>query len=191
MKYKISQHLLILYGLTEPSDLMWLCLNIAILRSETQPHLIPCYIAMYGGGHTFVYEAEFCVIMDQFIFAGEHKSFTALGSGIGDGALDEGSGTAMSAVLRDGVDAEDHLPGTVFLVEGGILIHVVGQVSRIGDHAVYKGNELIFIEHEPEMVTVMGQAVFKIAAGGGLSGREAFRLNSGDSVKIVYGGSSD
>ena len=30
MKYKISQHLLILYGLTEPSDLMWLRLNIAI-----------------------------------------------------------------------------------------------------------------------------------------------------------------
>ena len=30
MKYKISQHLLILYGLTETSDLMWLCLNIAI-----------------------------------------------------------------------------------------------------------------------------------------------------------------
>ena len=32
MKYKISQHLLILYGLTEPSDLMWLRLNIAILE---------------------------------------------------------------------------------------------------------------------------------------------------------------
>ena len=30
MKYKISQHLLILYGLTETSDLMWLRLNIAI-----------------------------------------------------------------------------------------------------------------------------------------------------------------
>ena len=30
MKYKISQHLLILYSLTEPSDLMWLRLNIAI-----------------------------------------------------------------------------------------------------------------------------------------------------------------
>ena len=58
---------------------------IARVRSETQPHLIPCYIAMYGGGHTFVYEAEFCVIMDQFIFAGEHKSFAALDSGIGDG----------------------------------------------------------------------------------------------------------
>ena len=33
MKYKISQHLLILYSLTEPSDLMWLRLNIAILIS--------------------------------------------------------------------------------------------------------------------------------------------------------------
>ena len=32
MKYKISQHLLILYSLTEPSDLMWLRLNIAILE---------------------------------------------------------------------------------------------------------------------------------------------------------------
>ena len=31
MKYKISQHLLILYSLSEPSDLMWLRLNIAIL----------------------------------------------------------------------------------------------------------------------------------------------------------------
>ena len=33
MKYKISQHLLILYSLTEPSDLMWLRLNIAIWES--------------------------------------------------------------------------------------------------------------------------------------------------------------
>ena len=33
MKYKISQHLLILYSLTEPSDLMWLRLKIAILIS--------------------------------------------------------------------------------------------------------------------------------------------------------------
>ena len=147
MKYKISQHLLILYGLTEPSDLMWLCLNIAILRSETQPHLIPCYIAMYGGGHTFVYEAEFCVIMDQFIFAGEHKSFAALDSGIGDGTLDEDSGIAMSAVFRDGIDAEDHLPGTVFLMESGMFIHFIGQVSHIGDHAVYKGNELLSLIH--------------------------------------------
>ena len=146
---------------------------------------------MYGGGHAFVYEAEFCVIMDQFIFAGEHKSFAALGSGIGDGTLDEGSGIAMSAVFRDGIDAEDHLPGTVFLMESGMFIHFIGQVSHIGDHAVYKGNELIFIEHEPEMVTVMGQALFKIAAGGSLSGWEAFSLNSGDSVKIFYGGSSD
>ncbi len=30
MKYKISQYLLILYGLTEPSGLVWLRLNIAI-----------------------------------------------------------------------------------------------------------------------------------------------------------------
>ena len=34
MKYKISQYLLILYGLTEPSDLMWLRLNIAIELSR-------------------------------------------------------------------------------------------------------------------------------------------------------------
>ena len=37
MKYKISQHLLILYSLTELSDLMWLRLNIAILM-KLSPH---------------------------------------------------------------------------------------------------------------------------------------------------------
>ena len=72
-----------------------------------------------------------------------------------------------------------------------MFIHFIGQVSHIGDHAVYKGNELIFIEHEPEMVTVMGQALFKIAAGGSLSGWKAFSLNSGDCIKIFYGGGSD
>ena len=51
MKYKISQHLLILYSLAEPSDLMWLRLNIAIFALvavlEMQYNYINCAI-FYG-----------------------------------------------------------------------------------------------------------------------------------------------
>ena len=153
--------------------------------------MVPGYVAVDGCGDAFIYEAELCVVMDELILAGQHQSFAALGFCIGDGALDEVSGIAMFAVLRDGVDAEDHLPGTGFLVELGALIHFIGQVSCIGNHAVYKSNELTFIKHEPEMITVMGKAVFKIGTGSGLRRREAFCFDSGDSIKVFDGCGSD
>ena len=50
MKYKISQHLLILYGLTETSDLMWLRLNIAIryIKSAWQYIITPSFMVSCG-----------------------------------------------------------------------------------------------------------------------------------------------
>ena len=156
MKYKIPPHLWFCRPSPELRTLSCYSLKLVL---ECQAHLVPGYVAVDGCGDAFIYESELCVVMDELILAGQHQSFAALGFCIGDGTLDEVSGIAMFAVLRDGVDAEDHLPGTGFLVELGALIHFIGQVSCIGNHAVYKSNELTFIKHEPEMITVMGKAV--------------------------------
>ncbi len=54
MKYKISQHLLILYGLTEPSDLMWLRLNIAILFLSVPAVCAQAFLWQSDGFHQII-----------------------------------------------------------------------------------------------------------------------------------------
>lgn len=61
--------------------------------SKRQPHLMPPDISVRGFlGHAFVDKAEFCVVRNEPLLAGQHKSLAALLSGIGDGTANQLTG---------------------------------------------------------------------------------------------------
>ena len=59
------------------------------------------------------------------IFTGEHQAAAALHAGVFDGAAEQSFGAALAALGGEGIDTEDHLPGAMLLVEGGIFVHFV------------------------------------------------------------------
>ena len=77
-----------------------------------------------------------------------------------------------AAVGRQSVDAEDHLPGAVFVVEGGGFVHFIPELGLVGDHAVHKAHQrAVVLLQQPEVVRVMSQPVGDLLRRGGLRRR--------------------
>ena len=146
---------------------------------------MPHHAAVGGiGGNSLIHKTEFGVIRHFFGLTGQHQTLAALGAGIQNGLLDELTGIAVVPVAGNGVDAEDHLPFTGGIMEGCVGIHLIPQIRLVGDEAIHKGNQLVPLEHEPEMVGIMGQAVGKFFLGSRLCRWEALRLHPGDLLQI-------
>ena len=127
---------------------------------KSQPHLVPCDAAVDGGADAFVLEAEFRIVREELVFAGQDQALSSLLPGVGNGRFQELPGIAMAAARRQGIDAENHLPGPLFVMHGRLSVHGVSQIPFIRHHAVDEGHEVpLFIEEQPEMGRIMGQAV--------------------------------
>src|SRR5699024_5662281 len=112
---------------------------------------------MGGLGYALADKAEFGVIVDQAVFAGQNEPFAALGPGLGDDVFQQAGGAALAAVGGQGVHPEDHLPGAGFTVKGGVVVHLVGQVGGVGAHPVDKADDLLSVLQQPEVVGINGQ----------------------------------
>ena len=71
-----------------------------------------------------------------------YTSLPALVPGVGNGLLQQLPGVPLSAAGRYGVYPKDHLPGTILPVEGGVGVHLIGQVRPGGAKAVHKGQDV-------------------------------------------------
>ncbi len=93
------------------------------------------------------------------------KSLAALLSGIGNGAADQLTGIAAFAVLRQGIDAEDHLPCTVFVVHTGVFVHCIGQIWLVRDKPIDKRDQLVGVIQQPEVIAVILNPLDKFLFG--------------------------
>ena len=143
-----------------------------------QPHLMPRYIPMRGlVGHALVHKSEPGIVVDKPVLAGQDKTFAALFLCIGNSLLNQLTRITLLAICRQRIDTENHLPRTVFVVHGGVLVHLIGQVRVIGYESVHEGDEFVTVIHQPEMITVMGDSLGKLGGSGGLGRRETLGLN--------------
>ena len=92
-----------------------------------------------------------------------------------------------SAANIPGVDAEDHLPRALLVVQGGVLVHHIRQVRLVRDKAVHKGKQLIPLIQQPEVIAVILHSVDKFLLCRGLCRRKACRLHSGQCGNILPG----
>ena len=68
---------------------------------KSQPHLMPHSVSVCGFiGHAFINKTKFCIILDQFFLAGQHKTFSALLSCILDCTLDQLSCISVFTIIR-------------------------------------------------------------------------------------------
>ena len=124
--------------------------------SKRKPHLVPRGISMGGFvRHTLILKPEFCVVGEQPLLAGQHKPLAALLPGIGNGPAEQLPCIAVPAVLRQRVDAEDHLPRALLVVQGGVLVHHIRQVRLVRDKAVHKGKQLIPTQNGAALISVL------------------------------------
>ncbi len=142
---------------------------------------------MRGPRDALIREAELRVVVNQAILAGEHQAFPALPARRGDDVPDEHGCKASSPALRHGVDAEDHLPGALFIVHGGIVIHLIPEVRLIGREPVDEPDDCAAVLEDPEMIRINPEPRREALSGGALRGREAERLNLRNSLKISHG----
>ena len=139
---------------------------------------MPRNIAVRGlVGHTLILESKLGVVVDKSVLAGQDKTFTTLFLRIGDCLLKQLACIPMLAVCGQRVYAKNHLPRTVLIVHGGILVHLISQVGVIGHEPVHEGDEFVTIIHQPEIITVMGDSLGKLGGSGGLGRRETLGLN--------------
>ena len=155
--------------------------------SKRQPHLVPPGISVRGFlGHAFIDKAEFRVVRKESVLAGQHKSLAALLSGIGDGTADQLTGIAAFAVLRQGIDAENHLPYTVFVVHTGVFVHFIGQIRLVRDKTVHKRNQLVGIVQQPEVVAVILDPLDKFLFGCRFGRWKAGGFCHGDGSNVFF-----
>ena len=93
----------------------------------------------------------------------------------------------MPTVLGQCVHAEDHLPRTVFVVHGGVCVHLVGQICLVRHKAVYKRNEPVPVEHQPEVVPVVLDSTGKVFFRGRFRRGKAHGLHCGDRRQVLHG----
>ena len=91
---------------------------------------------------------------DTMSLTRKNKTVTALLFRFTDNMLYECSGAPFFPVFRNSIYTEDHLPGAVFIVHGGILIHPVSKISFISCKTVNKRNEPVPVKKKPEMVSI-------------------------------------
>ena len=95
-------------------------------------------------GHAFINKTKFCIILDQFFLAGQHKTFSALLSCILDCTLDQLSCISVFTIIRKCIDTEYHLPCTILVVHSSLLIHFICQICLIGYKTIYKCDQFVF-----------------------------------------------
>ena len=96
---------------------------------------MPDDVAVGGGGHALVHEAEPGVEADEPLLAGEHDAPAASGLCVGTDLPQNTGRTALPPMGRGGDDAEDHLPAALRRVEMGVVVHRIGEVGLVGDEA--------------------------------------------------------
>ena len=84
--------------------------------SERQPHLVPRHTAVRRTRHAFIYEAEFRVIRQQALLAGQNKTPSSLLPCILYRALQKHPRAAALSVRWNCIDAKNHLPRTILVV---------------------------------------------------------------------------
>jgi hypothetical protein len=69
---------------------------------KSQPHLVPCDAAVDGGADAFVLEAEFRIVREELVFAGQDQALSSLLPGVGNGRFQELPGIAMAGGTKAG-----------------------------------------------------------------------------------------
>ena len=160
--------------------------------SERQAHFMPRHAAVGRVRKPFVLKAERLVPGNELFLAGEHHSETALSSHVPDELPYERAGEPSAPVCGIGIHAKDHLPLSRSVVEGGVFIHLVVQVRRVGTHAVDHGNgPVCLVRHHPEALRVGLQSGAEGGLRRGFGGGEAGRLQGSDGSEVLEGRSSD
>ena len=108
-----------------------------------------------------------------------------------NGTVEQFARVAVFPVLRQGVQTEEHLPRAIFVVHGCFRVHFIGQVGLVRHKAVEKRDELVALEHQPEVVAVifdsLGEFLFCRRLGHG----KALGFHRRDRVQIVHRCCSD
>ena len=134
---------------------------------------------------------ELRVVVDEPLFAGQDCTLSPLLSRILNGTVEQFARVAVFPVLRQGVQTEEHLPRAIFVVHGCFRVHFVGQVGLVRHKAVEKRDELVALEHQPEVVAVifdsLGEFLFCRRLGHG----KALGFHRRDRVQIVHRRCSD
>ena len=113
-------------------------------------HQIPYSSAVYRFGDSLISKSEFLIIRDLFLQAGQDDTAPPLYFRIADAPADQLSGTPPIPVFRYGIESEDHLPGSPWIMERGIGKHLIRQFRRIGDHPVQKSDQRLSVPQKPE-----------------------------------------
>ena len=99
--------------------------------------------------------------------------------------FDQFTGIAMFAIIRNRIYTKNHLPCAVFIMPGGICVHRIGQVGRVGAKAVHKGQQPFPLPQQPKMIAVLLQPPGKLLCRSRLCRREAGRLHRCNGLQIL------
>ena len=153
---------------------------------------MPDHAAVDGLGHALVLESKLRIIMDQLILAGEDAALPSLGPGVGDDPFQHPGRQAPPAVGRQGVHAEDHLPGALLVVEGSVGVHLVPEDGVVGHQAIDKADQGAVVRlQQPEVIGIHCQPGGEILFRGGLGGGKTGSLHRRDSGQVRHGGGAD
>ena len=110
-------------------------------------------------------------------------------------------------VLWCGVHAEDHLPGAMRIMLGGIRVHIVAQIGGVGDKSIDERNQSpvngggacsrclgivsCVVNHQPEAIGVHHQTFAQLVGARSLGGGETGGFDRRDCLQIVQGGMAD
>ena len=75
--------------------------------------------------------------MEQFVLTGQDKPFAPFFFCLLNSAANQLSRVAFFAAFGNRIDAKNHLPRTVFVVQRCIFIHFIRQIRRIRHHTVH------------------------------------------------------
>ena len=60
----------------------------------------------------------------------------------------------MGPGLGRGANAENHLPGAMFPMDAGVVVHPISQVGLIRDGTIDIGDQMTGLPQQPEMVGI-------------------------------------
>lgn len=150
---------------------------VCLCVSKGPPHLVPDGMTVYRPGNPFIFKAEFCIVGNQPVFAGQNDALPAGPTGICDHLLQEQAGIALPSVLRRGDQGKDHLPVAALIVHFGMVIHGIRQIPLHSGKAVDKGRHLPVVRlQQPEMIGIGLQTPFQALTGSALRRRVGFRF---------------
>lgn len=147
---------------------------------------MPRHIPVRGlVSHTLVHKSELGIVGNKPVLTGQDKTLAALFPRVSNSLAKQLTRIPMLAICRQRIDTENHLPRTVLIVHGGILVHLISQVGVIGHEPVHEGDEFVTIIHQPEMIAIMGNSLGKLGGSSSLSGRKTLGLNGRKCGNII------